>query len=70
VLEGRVITLGVTGGIAAYKAADLASKLTGQGAAVHVIMTRSAGEFIRPLTFDAVTGNPVRTELFVPGMRI
>lgn len=63
-IEGRFITLGVTGGIAAYKAADLASKLTGRGAAVHVIMTRSAGEFVRPLTFEALTGNPVNTDLF------
>ena len=63
-IEGRFITLGVTGGIAAYKAADLASKLTGRGAAVHVIMTGSAGEFVRPLTFEALTGNPVNTDLF------
>ncbi|KJR96270.1 MAG: phosphopantothenoylcysteine decarboxylase [Peptococcaceae bacterium BRH_c4a] len=63
-LEGRFITLGVTGGIAAYKAAELASRLNGRGAAVHVIMTRSAGEFIRPLTFEALTGNPVYTDLF------
>ena len=63
-LEGRFITLGVTGGIAAYKAADLASRLNSRGAAVHVIMTKSAGEFIRPLTFEALTGNPVYTDLF------
>ena len=71
-LEGRFITLGVTGGIAAYKAADLASKLTGQGASVHVIMTRSAGEFVRPLTFEALTGNPVSSGLFVssPGLKM
>lgn len=62
---GKFITLGVTGGIAAYKAADLASKLAGQGADVHVIMTRSAGEFVRPLTFEALTRNPVYTDLFV-----
>lgn len=71
-LEGRFIALGVTGGIAAYKAADLASKLNGQGASVHVIMTRSAGEFVRPLTFEALTGNPVFTDLFSasPGFRM
>ncbi|MFZ5644479.1 MAG: bifunctional phosphopantothenoylcysteine decarboxylase/phosphopantothenate--cysteine ligase CoaBC [Bacillota bacterium] len=63
-LEGKFITLGVTGGIAAYKAADLASKLKGRGAVVHVIMTRSAGEFVRPLTFEALTGNPVSSDLF------
>lgn len=67
-LEGRLITLGVTGGIAAYKAADLASKLKSRGADIHVIMTRSAGEFIRPLTFEALTGNPLYADLFVsPG---
>ncbi|HBV96539.1 MAG: phosphopantothenoylcysteine decarboxylase [Peptococcaceae bacterium BICA1-7] len=71
-LKGKFITLGVTGGIAAYKAADLASKLTGQGAAVHVIMTRSAGEFVRPLTFEALTGNSVSSDLFVssPGLKM
>ncbi|MCL6611265.1 MAG: bifunctional phosphopantothenoylcysteine decarboxylase/phosphopantothenate--cysteine ligase CoaBC [Peptococcaceae bacterium] len=63
-IEGKFVTLGVTGGIAAYKAADLASKLTGRGASVHVIMTRSAGEFVRPLTFEALTGNPVHAGLF------
>ena len=57
--------MGVSGVIAAYKAADLASKLTGLGSVVHVIMTRSAGEFVRPLTFEALTGNPVYTDLFV-----
>ncbi|MFZ5633395.1 MAG: bifunctional phosphopantothenoylcysteine decarboxylase/phosphopantothenate--cysteine ligase CoaBC [Bacillota bacterium] len=64
-ISGRFITLGVTGGIAAYKAADLASKLSSRGAVVHVIMTRSAGEFVRPLVFEALTGNPVYTDLFV-----
>jgi phosphopantothenoylcysteine decarboxylase/phosphopantothenate--cysteine ligase len=64
-LEGKFITLGVTGGIAAYKAADLTSKLVGLGVAVRVIMTRSAGEFVRPLTFEALTGNPVSSDLFV-----
>ncbi len=63
-IDGKFITLGVTGGIAAYKAADLASKLAGRGATVHVVMTRSAGEFVRPLTFEALTGNPVHTDLF------
>ncbi len=63
-IEGKFVTLGVTGGIAAYKVADLASKLTGRGASVHVIMTWSAGEFVRPLTFEALTGNPVYTDLF------
>ncbi len=58
-LEGKTIVAGVTGGIAAYKAADLASRLRKQGADLHVIMTRSATEFIQPLTFREITGNPV-----------
>lgn len=71
-LGGRFITLGVTGGIAAYKAADLASKLTGLGARVNVVMTRSARKFVSPLTFEAVTGNPVHYDTFIntPGCRI
>ena len=56
--------MGVTGGIAAYKAADLASKLTQAGAKVRVIMTRAALEFITPLTFEAITANSVITDMF------
>ncbi len=63
-LGGKSITLGVTGGIAAYKAADLASKLTKLNARVNVIMTRSAMNFVTPLTFEAVTGNPVHYDTF------
>ncbi|MBE3588953.1 MAG: bifunctional phosphopantothenoylcysteine decarboxylase/phosphopantothenate--cysteine ligase CoaBC [Thermoanaerobacteraceae bacterium] len=66
-LAGRSVILGVTGGIAAYKTAELASALTRAGAVVHVIMTRAAGEFIRPLTFAALTGQPVHTGIFDPG---
>lgn len=58
-LQGKTIVAGVTGGIAAYKAADLASRLRKQGADLHVIMTRSATEFVQPLTFREITGNPV-----------
>ena len=58
------ILLGVTGGIAAYKAAMLASKLVQAGAGVTVIMTRSATELIRPRTFEALTGRSVRIDLF------
>lgn len=54
-LEGKRILLGVTGSIAAYKAADLASKLAQAGAEVDVILTRSAAEFVSPLTFQSVT---------------
>jgi len=56
VLAGRRIVLGVTGSIAAYKSADLASKLTQAGAVVDVVMTEAACRFISPLTFQSVTG--------------
>ncbi len=58
------ILLGVSGGIAAYKAADLASKLTAAGAVVRTIMTDSACKLITPATFEAVTGQPVYTSLW------
>jgi len=63
-LQGKCIVLGVTGGIAAYKAAELLRLLVKAGADVHVIMTRSAQEFVTPLTFQTLSGNPVHTELF------
>ncbi|MGB9803013.1 bifunctional phosphopantothenoylcysteine decarboxylase/phosphopantothenate--cysteine ligase CoaBC [Desulfofundulus sp.] len=63
-LSGRFIILGVTGGIAAYKAAELASALTRAGALVDVVMTKAAQEFVQPLTFATLTGRPVHTELF------
>ena len=63
-LAGKRIVLGVTGGIAAYKAADLASKLVQLGADVHVVMTPAAQEFIRPFTFRALTRNPVLSSVF------
>ena len=63
-MQGREILLGVTGGIAAYKAAMLASKLVQSGVGVTVIMTRSATELVHPRTFEALTGRPVRTEVF------
>ena len=63
-LTKKFITLGITGGIAAYKAAELASTLTQAGAEVHVIMTRAAQKFIRPITFQALTGQPVHTAMF------
>jgi 3-polyprenyl-4-hydroxybenzoate decarboxylase len=58
-LEGKTVVLGVTGGIAAYKAADLASNLVQLGADVHVLMTRSATAFVGATTFAALTQNPV-----------
>ena len=63
-LKNKTIVLGVTGGIAAYKAADLASKLTQAEAKVEVVMTEAATKFISPLTFRAVTGRPVVTSMF------
>ena len=59
-LANKTIVLGITGSIAAYKAADLASKLTQAGARVEVIMTESATKFVSPLTFRSLTGRPVR----------
>jgi phosphopantothenoylcysteine decarboxylase/phosphopantothenate--cysteine ligase len=65
-LNGREILLGVAGGIAAYKAADLCSKLVQGGAAVSVVMTRAARKFIGPTTFEALTNRPVHVHLFSP----
>lgn len=62
--SGKTILLGVCGSIAAYKAVDLASRLTQGGAAVPVVLTDAAGEFIRPLSFEAITHQPVHTGLF------
>lgn len=57
------VVLGVTGGIACYKACELARILIQSECNVHVVMTRSAQQFVMPLTFQALTGNPVATEL-------
>ncbi|MCC5857225.1 MAG: bifunctional phosphopantothenoylcysteine decarboxylase/phosphopantothenate--cysteine ligase CoaBC [Ectothiorhodospiraceae bacterium] len=65
-LQGRRILLGVTGGIAAYKSADLVRRLKDAGADVRVVMTRGAMEFVRPLTFQAVSGQPVHDSLLDP----
>lgn len=62
--RGARIVLGVSGGIAAYKAADLASKLVQAGAEVHVVMTESGTRFVQALTFQALTRNPVYTSAF------
>ncbi|HJQ09786.1 MAG TPA: bifunctional phosphopantothenoylcysteine decarboxylase/phosphopantothenate--cysteine ligase CoaBC [Gemmatimonadaceae bacterium] len=59
--------LGITGGIASYKSVWLARLLTQAGAEVDVVMTRGAREFVGPITFEAVTGRPVHTEIFGPG---
>ena len=63
-LINKRILLGVTGGIAAYKSADLARRLRDAGAEVRVIMTQAAAEFITPLTMQAVSGHPVHMHLF------
>ena len=63
-LNDKRIILGVTGSIAAYKAVDLASKLTQAGALVDVVMTDAAQQFVTPLTFQAVTGRPVYNDLW------
>ncbi|MDR3305409.1 MAG: phosphopantothenoylcysteine decarboxylase [Clostridiales Family XIII bacterium] len=60
------ILLGVTGGIAAYKAADLASRLVKDGFGVDVVMTKSACAFIAPLTFQTIVRGPVYTDTFAP----
>jgi len=62
-MSGEHVVLGVTGGIAAYKSADLVRRLRDAGADVRVVMTRGAQAFISPLTFQAVSGHPVHTEL-------
>ena len=62
VFQGKHILLGVTGSIAAYKAADLASKLTQEGVLVDVILTRAGESFVTPLTFQSVTGRRAYTE--------
>ena len=63
-LKGKNIVLGVSGGIAAYKSAELLRLLQQEGAEVRVVMTRSATEFVTPLTFRALSGHPVLTALF------
>jgi phosphopantothenoylcysteine decarboxylase len=63
-LTGREIIVAVCGGIAAYKVADVVSKLVQQGAGVTVVMTASATNFVTPLTFQSLSGRPVRTDTF------
>jgi phosphopantothenoylcysteine synthetase/decarboxylase len=66
-LDNRVICLGVTGSIAAYKSADLTSELRRQGAEVFVVMTRAAREFVGSSTFQTLSRNPVTEELWNEG---
>ncbi len=71
-LDGRLIAVGVTGSIAAYKAADLVRRLRDEGADVVVLMTPSATRFVGPLTFAALTRHPVETDVggLLPDQRI
>ncbi|HEX2798917.1 MAG TPA: flavoprotein, partial [Thermoanaerobaculia bacterium] len=64
ILRGRRILLGVSGSIAAYKAADLASLLTQAGAHVDAILTAAAARFVTPLTFQSLTGRPAHADLW------
>ncbi len=63
-MSERNVVLGVTGSIAAYKAVDLASRLTQAGVAVHAVMTESATKLVGPASFRAITGRPVSTDMF------
>ncbi len=65
-LKNKKILLGISGGIAAYKSAILARRLIEEGATVKVVMSSGAQAFIQPLTFQALTGNPVHTDLLDP----
>lgn len=65
--SGRRVLLGVTGGIAAYKVVQVARDLTRLGAAVDVVLTRGARSFVGDVSFEGVTGRPVRTEILEPG---
>jgi len=65
-MPGREILLGVTGGVAAYKSAELVSRLVQSGVSVTVVLTRSAEQFIGATTFEALTGRPVYRDLFSP----
>jgi phosphopantothenoylcysteine decarboxylase/phosphopantothenate--cysteine ligase len=64
---GRRVVLGITGGIAAYKFVQLARDLARHGAVVDVVMTRAAREFVGPISFEAVTGRPVLTDIIAEG---
>ena len=63
-LKGKKIFLGVTGGIAAYKAVDLVSRLRKQGCQVRVVMTEHAQQFVTPLTFKEISGNQVAVSMW------
>ena len=63
-MKGRTVLIGVSGGIAAYKTCDLVSKAAQAGADVHVLMTANAARFVTPLTYEALSGNPVTDSMW------
>jgi len=63
-IKGKKIVVGVTGGIASYKTCEIVRLLTTGGAEVHVVMTKGATQFVTPMTFQALSGNKVRSEIF------
>ena len=65
-LKGKKIVLGITGGIAAYKSAELAREFIKKEASVRIIMTKNATEFITPLTLQTLTNHPVFVDMFAP----
>ena len=65
-LSNKRIIVGISGGIAAYKSAEIVRRLQDRGAEVQVVMTPSAEEFIRPLTLQALSGHPVHADLLDP----
>lgn len=69
-LQGKCVVLGVTGGIAAYKMAYVASALRKTGADVHVIMTENATQFITPLTFETLTNNRCIVDTVCEGLSV
>lgn len=66
--NNKTVVLGVTGGIAAYKAVDIVSRLKKAGVDVYVIMTRHAAQFVAPLTFQSISEHPVAVDMFQPFM--
>lgn len=68
-LSGKKVLLGISGGIAAYKSIELIRRLNDSGAEVRVVMTAAATEFVTPLTFEAISGNPVHVDMFGPRIK-
>ncbi len=68
-LSGKKVLLGISGGIAAYKSIELIRRLNDSGTEVRVVMTAAATEFVTPLTFEAISGNPVHVDMFGPRIK-